>query len=121
MKPQADFPKLEEFKKAFKITEKTIFAYDGVIYCNYDLTDDLIVHETTHHKQQERDGLDYWTEHYLNDPQYRLSQEIEAYKAQIQSIKDKNHQTKIKLQSAKTLASDLYGNLVTYQEALQLL
>ena len=50
MKPQADFPKLEEFKKAFNITEKTIFAYDNVIYCNYDLTDDLIVHETTHHK-----------------------------------------------------------------------
>jgi hypothetical protein len=121
LQPQSQFPKLKEFSKKFAITDKTIFAYDNVIYCNGKLPDDLIIHEETHHKQQERDGLDYWTENYLNDPKYRLSQEIEAYQNQLRSIKDKNKQLQIRLESARNISSQLYGGIIDYKQALEIL
>lgn len=116
--PQENFPLLEKFKERFPIDSDTVFAYDNKIYTNQDLPEHLVIHEKTHHKQQERDGLEYWVENYLNDPKYRLEQEIEAYRAQIQSIKDRNYKTIVRYKSAKTLSSGLYGGLLTFQEAL---
>jgi hypothetical protein len=54
MKPQKDFPLMERYKKVFPIDDKTIFAYNGDIYCNYPLPPDLIIHEETHLRQQEK-------------------------------------------------------------------
>jgi len=121
IKPQSEFPLLSRFKEVFPITTHTIFAYNHVIYCDYKLPDHLIVHEETHHRQQDRDGLDYWIDNYLKDPKYRLEQEIEAYKNQLQSIKDRNQRSKIRIESARNLSSELYGNLLTFQEALTVL
>lgn len=121
MKPQGEFPLLERFKEVFPVTPHTIFAYNHEIYCDYELPEHLIIHEQTHHKQQDRDGLDYWIDNYLKDPKYRAEQEIEAYKAQLESIKDRNHRTKVRIESARNLSSELYGNLLTFQEALTVL
>lgn len=81
----------------------------------------MLVHELTHLEQQERDGLDYWTKNYLNNPEYRLKQELEAYKKQLESIKDRNLKAKVTLKSALTLSSPLYGNLLTFEQAKQIL
>lgn len=121
IKQQSEFPLLEEFKKHFQTTKDTIFAYDDVIYSNNQLSDDLIVHEMIHHKQQKRDGLKYWVRNYLEDHNYRLQQELEAYREQLKSIKDRNHRARIRLESAKSLSSALYGNICTYEQALNLL
>lgn len=121
IRPQSKFPLLEEYRKHFKITPQTIFAYDNCIYCNYDLPYDLLIHEQTHLEQQKRDGLDYWVTNYLNDPKYRLAQELEAYTAQLQSIKDRNWRAKIRMESATNLSSDLYGDMLSFQEALNML
>jgi len=118
IKSQNHFPLLEKYKKVFpSINKFTIFAYDGVIYSNTKLPDHLIVHENTHLKQQEKDGLEFWVENYLNDPSYRLKQEIEAYRNQIHSIKDRNLRAQVLIHCVNDLSGPLYGNIISKEEA----
>lgn len=117
-KKQEEFPLIDEFKKHFPITERTIFAYDHVIYCNRDISPDLIVHEKRHFEQQDTIGLERWVYGYLNNDEFRLEMELDAYKTQIKSIKDRNHKFRVLQESARNLSSDLYGNLLTYEEAI---
>ena len=121
IRPQKEFPLLERYKEKFNVTHNTIFAYDNVIYSNNELPHDLVIHEMTHHKQQEKYGLDNWVEQYLNDNLFRLKMEVEAYRKQLDSIKDRNFRSKIRQESISHLASDLYGNIVTVEEAKNLL
>lgn len=120
-KPQKDFPLLEEYNKVFAISDRTIFAYDNCIYCNYPLTDDLIIHEETHFKQQDKYGLDEWVTRYLTDDVFRLDMEVEAYRKQLASIKDREVRNKVRIVSAKQLSSDLYGDIIEFSEAFRLL
>lgn len=115
---QENFPLIEEYRKIFEITDDTIFAYDGVIYTNNLLPDHLITHEKTHLKQQDKIGADKWVQNFLTDPQFRLQQEVEAYRKQLGSIKNREARNKIRIESAYNLSSPLYGNIITYQEAL---
>lgn len=121
MKPLKDFLRLADYAKVFPINDQTIIAYDNEIYCNYDLPEHLIVHEKTHHRQQEKIGLDVWVEKYLTDNRFRIDMELEAYQAQLNSIKDRNERFKVKQQVLKTLSSELYGYIITYQDAQKLL
>lgn len=120
-KPQEKFPHLELFKKYFPVNENTIFAWDGIVYTNFSLPDDLIVHEQTHHRQQEQYGLDNWLKQYLENPQFRLEMEIEAYKNQTACIRDRNLRFKLARECAKHLSSELYGNIISYRDALDLI
>jgi hypothetical protein len=120
-KPQNEFPLIMEYKKVFKITDQTIFAYNDTIFCNYELPDYLLVHEQTHLEQQETLGLENWLNGYLKDPQFRLDMEIEAFTEQLKYIKDRNQRNKIRIESAKSLSSSLYGNIINYEDALKLL
>jgi len=106
-----------EYKKHFEITEKTIFALYPYIYTNYKLTPDLLVHESTHLKQQKNLGVDEWVNRYIDDIDFRILQEIEAYKNQINSIKDRNQRERMKVWASQTLSSSLYGSIINYQEA----
>lgn len=119
LKPQKDFPFLEEFKKKFPITDGTIFACSPYIYANYPLRQDILIHELVHFKQQDRDGLTNWVYDFLEYPDKRLEYELEAYKEQLKSIKDRNQRTKIRFECAQNLSSPLYGNIITYEDALK--
>lgn len=121
MKKQVEFPLLEEYKKYFAVDKNTIFALGEHIYTNNDLTDDLLVHELVHLKQQEEMGVTEWVYDFLHDPEARLRFEVQAYREQIKSIKDRNYRTKVLYQSAKNLSSALYGNIITNSQALELL
>jgi hypothetical protein len=121
LKPQKEFPLLERYKKVFPIDNKTIFAYNGYIYTDYDLPPDIIIHEIEHLKQQEQYGLENWVDKYLTDQQFRLEMELGAYIAQLKSIKNREFKNVVRLESAKTLSGELYGNLITFEEALKLL
>ena len=120
-KMQEEFPLLEKFKDRFPITEYTIFAYDGIVYCDYDLTEDLWVHEETHLEQQKRIGVDNWIDLYFKDDTARLEIELEAYQNQINSIKDREFRNKIRIASARTISSPLYGGIISFNEAMSLL
>ncbi len=118
IRPQSDFPLMEEYKaQGFDITDKTIFALGVDIYTNYNLSPDLMVHELVHLKQQQEVGVKEWVYDFLYVPAKRLEYELEAYKIQIHSIKDRNHRAKVWLQSAKSLSSSLYGNIISYEDA----
>jgi hypothetical protein len=121
MRKQVDFPLLDKYKKKFKITPYTIFAYNKEIYSDYPLTEDLLIHELKHIERQNKIGVDNWVDAFLNNDAFRLNEEVIAYKAQINSISDRNERYKLKLLCAKNLSSDLYGDLVSYEEALKLL
>lgn len=122
LKPQKEFPLLAKYLTVFKgITNRTIFAYDGVIYTNaVSLPHHLIVHEETHHRQQEKYGLDNWVDKYLSDTQFRLDMEIEAYRNQLQAMNRKERRELLKI-CAGDLSSNLYGNIISFNEAVELL
>lgn len=121
IKPQSEFPLMERYKAKFPIDHNTIFAYNGDIYTNSKLTDDLLVHENVHLEQQKRLGLEYWVENFLNSDEFRLEMEMEAYKKQVDSIWDTSKRQKLCIQCAQNLSSGLYGDIISLSEAFDIL
>lgn len=120
-KPQDEFPLVEEYRRVFPITKNTIFAYKDTIYANKPLPQDIIHHEYIHLLQQEHVGVEIWVYNFLNDPTFRLHQEVEAFKAQVDFIKDRNLKSKVRLECASVLSSGLYGNMISRETAMHLL
>lgn len=112
---------MEEYKKHFEITDKTIFALGEDIYTDYALTPDLLVHEQVHLKQQAKIGVKEWVYDFLESPKARLEFELEAYREQLKSIKDREKRNKIRIESATNLSSGLYGNIISRSDAFNLL
>ncbi len=112
---------MEEYQKQFKISPRTIFALGDSIYTDYPLTPDLLVHELVHIKQQEKVGVKEWVYDFLYDIESRLKFEVEAYRKQLMSIKDRNHRHKIRMESARNLSSELYGSIISYDDAFKII
>lgn len=117
IRPQDEFPLLEEYKKHFPITRDTIFALGEDIYTNNPLTPDLLVHENVHLEQQAKIGVKEWVYDFIYIPEKRLEYELEAYIKQVASVKDRNRRVKILIESSKNLSSGLYGDIIDYQSA----
>lgn len=107
-------------KKKFNVNwdKGVIITYGDTVYCKYPLSDDLIVHEQTHIKQQLDYGVEKWWDRYLIDKDFRLSQELEAYKNQANFLKGNKERIEKIL---KDISSSMYGNMITYEEARQLI
>lgn len=121
IKPLKEFPLMARYKEVFPIDESTIIAYHDTIYCNSNLPDHLIVHENVHLEQQRKIGLERWVDKFLTDPNFRLIQELEAYRTQLKSVMNRELKNKVRIGSARALSSDLYGNLISFNEAFKLL
>ncbi len=121
IKPHSEFEYLDEYAKVFPINEKTVFAWDGVIYSNFPLPEHIKIHERVHLQQQEKYGLMEWKDKYLHSPVFRLGMEIEAYKEEINRINTKRIKDKMTFDCAKKLSSALYGNIISFQVALEIL
>lgn len=97
----------------------TIFTYGDVVHCKYNIPDHLKVHEGVHVEQQLKIGKKVWWGQYFIDREFRLKQELEAYRTQIAFI-DKNlgrdERRKIKKHLIKDLALH-HGNVCTKEEA----
>ena len=88
------------------------------------LTKDLIEHEITHVIQQMKMGVEKWWDKYLNDPEFRLEQEVEAYREQYKyALKafDREDRRMFLNDISKHLSGYMYGNLVTQEEAKELI
>lgn len=120
IRPQKEFPLIDQFK-IFPITDETIFAYKGDIYANHDLPQDILIHEEVHLDQQNNYGADDWIKRYLIDNEFRLKEEIEAFKTQVNFHKDREQRNKSRILCAKALSSQLYGNILTYSQAFNIL
>lgn len=119
-------PNYAEIKARFNPLPNTVFAYGDEIYspATVNLPPDLIVHEQTHFAQQRAaGGPDAWWRRYIDDPAFRLEQEIEAYRAQYSFCLSYSRPERRALLAhiCKSLASGMYGKLVTKDQARKLI
>lgn len=118
-------PNIEEIRARLAPRPTSIFAYGSTIYSpsGNDLPDDLLAHEEVHALQQRAaGGPAAWWARYLDDPAFRLEQEVAAYRAQLRASAGPRHERKQLLtRIARDLASPMYGNLVTLPEARALI
>ena len=123
IKPQNLFPYLQEFQANFPVTDQTIFVFKETIYANATPPPDVIIHEVAHMGQQKKVKPKKWIRRYLTEPQFRLDNELEAYKKQIKwlkvNVKDRNEIFGIRDESARHLSSALYGGIISYNEAME--
>lgn len=118
-------PNIEEIRKRFDLTDrKPVFTYGNKLYNPYgfQIPKDLMVHEETHEKQQ-TNVKDWWSK-YLTDNEFRLSQELEAYRNQYKYACD-NYPRQVRRQLLNhiisSLSSKMYGSMVTKKQAEGLL
>lgn len=118
-------PNYAEINQAFgPLSPSVVFAYGDTIYAARpdELPADLIVHEKVHLRQQrEVGGPEIWWRRYIDDPEFRLAQEVEAYRAQLASHSVKRERRQVARRVALDLASSMYGSLVDRHEAWKLL
>jgi hypothetical protein len=118
-------PNYKEIKARFNPPPKTVFAYGDTIYspAGVDLPADLIAHERVHFGQQAAaGGAEAWWRRYIDDAEFRLTQEVEAYRAQYALVAALPRPLRRRWLAAisKALASGMYGSLVTRERAQQL-
>lgn len=117
-------------------SERAVYAYDHVIYAPSVTDEDveagfaerlvefgIIAHELTHFRQHDAHdgGCDGWWQQYLEDPQFRLEQEVEAMRVQLAAIEDRPRRREVKRFLILSLRSPIYGRPVTKDEARRLL
>lgn len=120
-------PNIETIRKRFELEgfPTAIFTYGDTIYnpTGLDISPDLMRHEEIHEKQQQVLGVEQWWDLYLKDDAFRLTQEVEAYQAQYQSIADSPRQYRriFLTEIAKNLSSKLYGSIINKDTAKELI
>jgi hypothetical protein len=115
-------PNYAEIKARLNPGPRTVFAYGDTIYSpsTTQLPPDLIAHESVHFGQQQRaGGPEAWWRRYLDEPQFRLDQEVEAYRAQFAlcSLLPRATRRKFLANISATLSGSMYGRLVTKEQA----
>ena len=111
-------PNYKEITNVFNIEgHNVVFTYGNTIYNpkRGEIPDHLLVHETTHSLQQ-GDNPGKWWEKYLINQDFRLAQELEAYRNQYnfycKIVKDRNKRFTFLQSIAKDLSSKIYGNII---------
>ena len=116
--------------KTFQIIPRNvIFAYGDCIYNpdQIDLPDYLVEHEKVHFGQQghTQEGAALWWGKFLRDPEFRVSQEVEAYGKQYRVMcsqtNDRERRVKILYSLAASLSGPLYNKAITQAEAMRLI
>jgi hypothetical protein len=120
-------PNYEEIRARFNPPPGTVFAYGDTIYAPHlrsrGLSADLVVHEEVHFGQQRAaGGPEAWWRRYIDEPEFRLGQEIAAYRAQYASVAHLQRPERRALLAhiCKSLASRMYGGIVTKEQARNL-
>lgn len=122
-----NFPLLNEVMERFSIAsnelDTIVFTYGDTFFAKDRLSYGLIAHEVTHTFQQLAMGVDNWWKKYFEDNQFRISQEVEAYQNQYRTYKDNDVSVaeNMVVGLANDLSGKLYGEVMTYEEALKLI
>ena len=133
-------PNYDQIKEAIPTVVDTqpIFCFGPDIYNPYghQLDKHIIAHEAVHYVQQQAVGTpELWWQRYLIDPEFRVREEVQAYREQIRSFKQTRILTKwgtrIKppfkwrknyaLALAQALSSPMYGEVINKARAYHLL
>ncbi len=121
-------PNYDKIQKGLNLEKDApmVFSYGDKIYdpVGGGLDDALIEHEYTHQVQQleEIKDIEKWWDKYIADVDFRLSQEIEAYRYQYKYfcfiVKDRNKRNEYLMGLASSVSSSNYGNIISYQDAI---
>lgn len=121
-------PVYDQIKEQFGVEYdegKVAVTYGDTIHIKTGrLSEDLKTHELVHVKQQTEyeGGAKAWWKKYLQDPKFRISQEIEAYRKQygwiVQNVKSRNERFKHLRFFAECLSGPMYGNEISFMEAI---
>lgn len=115
-------PNIEKIRAVFTLTDNVVFTYGDTLFNpnRGEISQPLMRHEETHCKQQ-GDNPEAWWERYLGDAQWRVQQEIAAYRAQYKAAKKLYHDRERRHAYLSRLASDLsgpiYGNVIGFTAA----
>ena len=118
-------PNFGEIIKAFPSVnwERPLaFAYGDTVYHNLEkMTEHLLIHESTHlHQQEFGKKTKEWWDKYIQDPHFRVSQEIEAYGNQYKFVKARTNARgadNFLDQCAHALSGEIYNNAISFAEA----
>lgn len=128
MKISFDYPPIyEEIKKKFKLSGREVFTFGDTIYnpAKLQISDHLMIHEETHGEQQKHDDTvaKIWWQRYLQDKEFLLNQEVEAYSNQYKficnKVKDRNARFRNLHIICQDLAGPMYGNAISYTDAMR--
>lgn len=119
-------PNYAEIAAKWRLPEGVVFTYGDTVYTKDGYcSDHVLVHEAVHVRQQAKyGGPGYWWIDYLDDPGFRLKQEIEAYQAQwvyIEKTRGRSEKRGLLSQLSADLAGPMYGNLLTRKQAKELI
>lgn len=117
-------PNINQIAKRFNLTNITgvVFTYGDTIYnpSNGIIDVYLMTHEETHSRQQGESPWIWWKKYLVSDS-FRLSQEVEAYRAQYEHFcknkKDPFKEEQFLTRLASDLSSPMYGSICSLEEA----
>lgn len=121
-------PMFNQIRIAFPDAVKpgVVFAWGDTLYnpSNGKVPRELMAHEEIHAERQgktESDIIDWWNR-YLVDPGFRLDEELPAHQAEYRAYCKRHGSGREKFLGhvAARLASPLYGGLVNFREAKNL-
>jgi len=125
-KTSRELPPKEIYDRAVELfgidfEKGTTFTVGDTIYSKEEISPDLLEHEKVHIKQQQS-GWKEWWEKYFTDPEFRTSQELEAYQEQyrwvLKNIKDRNQRARYLMFFSQSLSGKMYGNILSLKDAL---
>lgn len=121
-----DYPPLfDEISAAFPVKGRTvIYSWGNRIYnpSKIIVTPELLAHERVHGMRQgenEQSIIDWW-KRYIDDEQFRLSEELPAHQAEYQWLVDnanRKHRRGALSSVATKLSSPLYGGMLSHKQA----
>lgn len=117
-------PIIDDARKVFRLPEGAIFTYGDVIYNpSGNLIDEPLMKHEEHHSKQQGERPELWWQRYLQDIDFRCSQEISAYQISYQSaktfIRDRNKLHTYLMSLAMDLSGPMYGSIITFSEAYE--
>lgn len=128
-------PNFEEIAKALPAARKpgVIFTYGSVLYApthgrpgGVQIPTWLMAHEEVHAQRQEAYGdLQGWWRRYIDEPRFRFAEELPAHIEEWRIVKRdvavRQHRRRLLHEIATRLSSPLYGNVVPYKTARELI
>lgn len=123
-------PVWHEIEKRFPVKweDQVIVTYYPNVHCvTGEISIFKQVHESIHLGQQKKMGVQQWWTRYFDDTQFRLDQEVEAYRAEARYLRDnpnltvRDQRRSYLRQIVEQLSSSMYGNLVTKAQAEELI
>jgi hypothetical protein len=119
-------PNIKAIDKAFQVKDKpnVLYAYGTTIYnpSGVDIPEHLVVHELIHGERQLKlPSIDDWWDRYINEPQFRLQEEVIAHKGEwatfVKNYTDRNIRARHFHFMCQRLSGPIYGNMCMYTEA----